>query len=142
MKHSGGALLSSITIDKGSKQKISTQVFMGIRDIILSEGLKAGERLPASRTLAIELSVSRTTVIDALERLISEGLLEARSGAGTFVSDVMQEDRPSLQNTHLKLGDDNKEHRVKLSNVIKKALQMILFLENSNISILLLSHII
>lgn len=122
MKHSGGALLSSITIDKGSKQKISTQVFMGIRDIILSEGLKAGERLPASRTLAIELSVSRTTVIDALERLISEGLLEARSGAGTFVSDVMQEDRPSLQNTHLKLGDDNKEHPVKLSNTIEKAL--------------------
>lgn len=122
MKHSGGALLSSIRIDKGAKQKISTQVFMAIRHIILSEGVKAGERLPASRTLASELGVSRTTVIDALERLISEGLLEARSGAGTFVSDVMQENRPSLQNTHLKLGDDNKPHRIKLSKAMEKAL--------------------
>ena len=122
MKHSGGALLSSISINRESKKKISTQVFMGIREIILSEGLKAGERLPASRTLASDLHVSRTTVINALERLIAEGLLEARSGAGTFVSEVMHDDRPSLFNKHLKSADDNRKNTIKLSKAIIKAL--------------------
>ena len=122
MKHSGGALLSSISINRDSKKKISTQVFMGIREIILSEGLKAGERLPASRTLANDLNVSRTTIINAVERLISEGLLEARSGAGTFVSDIMYEDRPSLLKKHPKSNDGNKSNPIKLSKAITKAL--------------------
>ena len=95
MKYSGGALLSSIIIDKYSNKKISTQIYMGLRAIILSEGLKAGERLPASRTLAQDLAVSRTTIVNAIERLISEGLLEARRGAGTYVSHIMREERPS-----------------------------------------------
>ena len=122
MKHSGGALLSSISINRDSKKKISTQVFMGIREIILSEGLKAGERLPASRTLANDLNVSRTTIINAVERLISEGLLEARLGAGTFVSDIMYEDRPSLLKKHPKSNDGNKSNPIKLSKAITKAL--------------------
>ncbi len=95
MKHSGGALLTSIQIDQNSARNISTQIYMGIRDIILTGGVVAGERLPASRTLAKELGVSRTTVINSLDRLMSEGLLEARSGAGTFVSDVMNSERPA-----------------------------------------------
>jgi GntR family transcriptional regulator/MocR family aminotransferase len=33
--------------------------------------------------------VSRTTVIDAVERLIAEGLLEARVGSGTYVSQAL-----------------------------------------------------
>ncbi|MBO6826249.1 MAG: PLP-dependent aminotransferase family protein [Sneathiella sp.] len=94
MKHSGGALLSSIIIDHTSSKPKNIQIYMEIRDIILSGGLKAGERLPASRTLAEEMSVSRTTVVSAIDRLISEGLVDARSGSGTFVSDVLAKTRP------------------------------------------------
>ena len=122
MKHSGGALLSSITIDKSSNKKISTQIYMGIREIILSEGLKAGERLPASRTLANELSVSRTTIINALERLIAEGLLEARSGAGTYVSDVMQEERPSMQKSRTQAGSKPHALPIRVSKAMEQAI--------------------
>lgn len=86
MKTRAGALLSSIRIDRKSDRKISVQLYMGLRDVILTGGVVAGERLPASRTLAKELAVSRTTVIDAVDRLVAEGLLESHVGSGTFVS--------------------------------------------------------
>lgn len=121
MKYSGGALLSSIIIDKYSNKKISTQIYMGLRAIILSEGLKAGERLPASRTLAKDLAVSRTTIVNAVERLISEGLLEARRGAGTYVSRVMREERPSPARPVQK-GAHCNSVPVKLSNAMARAL--------------------
>ncbi|WP_340119892.1 PLP-dependent aminotransferase family protein [Pelagibius sp. 7325] len=89
MKTKAGALLSSIRIDRDTDRKISIQLYMGLKEILLSGGVNPGERLPASRTLAKEIGVSRTTVIDALDRLTAEGLLEARVGAGTFVSAVL-----------------------------------------------------
>jgi GntR family transcriptional regulator / MocR family aminotransferase len=89
MKRHAGAVLSSIKIDKGAEKKISIQLYMALRDLLLTGALKPGDRLPATRTLALEIGVSRTTVIDAIDRLISEGLLEARVGAGTFVSEAL-----------------------------------------------------
>lgn len=90
MKRKAGAILSSIRIDRTGNRKIGVQLYMALRDLILSGGLTGAERLPASRTLASELGVSRTTVIDALDRLVSEGLLEARVGAGTFVTKTIR----------------------------------------------------
>ncbi len=90
MKRHGGAILSSIRIDKNADRKISIQLYMALRDLLLSGILTPGDRLPATRTLATEIGVSRTTVIDAIDRLISEGLLEARVGAGTYVSDALK----------------------------------------------------
>ena len=90
MKRKAGAILSSIRIDRSGNQKIGVQLYMALRDLILSGGLADADRLPASRTLATELAISRTTVIDALDRLVSEGLLESRVGAGTFVSHAVR----------------------------------------------------
>jgi GntR family transcriptional regulator/MocR family aminotransferase len=56
-----------------------------ISQAVLSGRLPSGLRLPASRDLAVELSVSRTTVVTAFQQLIAEGYLESRVGAGTFV---------------------------------------------------------
>ena len=86
MKREAGALLSSIRLDRTSRKTISVQLYMALRDILLCGGMKSGDRLPASRTMAREIGVSRTTVIDALDRLISEGVLVSRVGSGTFVS--------------------------------------------------------
>ncbi|GGA09599.1 MocR-like pyridoxine biosynthesis transcription factor PdxR [Neptunicoccus cionae] len=97
MKQQAGALLSSIRIERGSDRKISVQLYMGLREIILTGGLEAGKRLPASRTLAKEIGVSRTTVIDAIDRLVSEGMLVSRVGAGTYVSDVLAPPQTNAQ---------------------------------------------
>nr|WP_309502038.1 PLP-dependent aminotransferase family protein [uncultured Roseovarius sp.] len=95
MKQQAGALLSSILIDRSATRKVSVQLYLALRDIILSGGLGAGDRLPASRILAREIGVSRTTVIDAVERLVAEGMLVSRVGSGTFVSDILEHQRPA-----------------------------------------------
>ena len=45
-----------------------------------------GQRLPSARQLARDWRVSRNTVDDALAALQSEGVIERRVGAGTFVA--------------------------------------------------------
>lgn len=120
MKTKAGAILSSIRIDRSRDRKISVQLYMGLRDIILSGGLNGGERLPATRTLASEVGVSRTTALDAVSRLISEGLLESRIGAGTFVSHTM------TGRTHVKpkAATSDAERQPRLSPSTFQALQL------------------
>jgi GntR family transcriptional regulator/MocR family aminotransferase len=90
VKRAGGALVQNIVVDPQSTRTISSQITTGLRKMILNGGLMPGERLPASRTLATELGVARSTVVEAFEQLTSEGLLESRIGAGSFVSQVVE----------------------------------------------------
>jgi GntR family transcriptional regulator/MocR family aminotransferase len=62
------------------------QTYRALRAAILSGRLRAGERLPATRTLSRELRVSRNTLLQAYEQLADEGYVSARTGAGTFVA--------------------------------------------------------
>jgi GntR family transcriptional regulator/MocR family aminotransferase len=94
VKRAGGALLLSVRIDHASPRPVSTQLTTILRDLILSGGFAPGERLPASRTLARDLKLSRTTVIEAFDRLTAEGLIESRVGAGTYVSKALESQRP------------------------------------------------
>ena len=48
--------------------------------------LRVGDRLPAERDLADELSVSRGTIRQALDALAARGLVERGVGRGTFVA--------------------------------------------------------
>ena len=43
MKIKAGAILSSIRIDRAMDRKISVQLYMGLRDIILAGGVQPGE---------------------------------------------------------------------------------------------------
>ena len=94
VKRAGGSLLLSIKIDRSSHQPVSTQLCVALREMILGGGFRAGERLPASRTLARELGLSRTTIIEVFDRLVAEGLVESHTGSGTFVSQVLASSRP------------------------------------------------
>jgi GntR family transcriptional regulator/MocR family aminotransferase len=61
-------------------------VYRALREAIVDGRLPVGERLPATRVLAADLGVARNSVATAYERLVAEGYLEARVGAGTFVA--------------------------------------------------------
>lgn len=52
----------------------------------LSAGLRPGMKLPSTRNLVAELSVSPVTVQRAVQNLVSEGLIETRPGAGNFIA--------------------------------------------------------
>lgn len=57
-----------------------------IRTLILKGILSNGKALPASRALAISLSVSRDTIEAAYSSLHAEGFIERQTGRGSFVS--------------------------------------------------------
>lgn len=57
-----------------------------LRAAILDGRLSPDTRLPAARTLAADLGISRNTVADVYAQLAAEGWLESRVGAGTWVS--------------------------------------------------------
>lgn len=94
VKRAGGSLLQSIQIDHSAHQPVSTQLCMALREMILTGGFAAGDRLPASRTLAHDLGLSRTTVVEVFSRLTAEGLIESQTGSGTYVSAVLAAERP------------------------------------------------
>ena len=64
----------------------ATRIYQHLLDGIACGRLPAGQRLPPTRSMAAELGVARGTVATAYDRLVAEGYLEARVGAGTFVS--------------------------------------------------------
>ncbi|RVX46126.1 GntR family transcriptional regulator [Nonomuraea polychroma] len=65
---------------------LAAQVYRQLLDAILDGRLRSGERLPPTRELARRLEISRNTVALAYDRLVADGFLEGRAGAGTFVS--------------------------------------------------------
>ena len=75
-----------LTVDRGAGVPIHRQISEAVRRAIVGGRLRPGQRLPATRTLAQDLGVSRLPVLTAYEHLLQEGYLEGRVGAGTFVS--------------------------------------------------------
>ncbi len=69
------------------RKDLSGEIYRQLRLAILEGRLQPGDPLPPSRHLAGSLSVSRTTVTIAYDRLSGEGFVRSRVGAGTFVSE-------------------------------------------------------
>jgi GntR family transcriptional regulator/MocR family aminotransferase len=86
-----------IPIDSCARESLQQQIYASIRRAILDGRLAPGRRLPSSRALAVELGVSRTTSLLALEQLLAEGYLTTRRGSGTFVTCELPDDRPAPQ---------------------------------------------
>ena len=68
------------------RHDLAGEIYRQLRASILEGRLRPGERLPPSRELALGLCVSRTTVCVGYDRLVSEGFVTSRAGAGTFVN--------------------------------------------------------
>src|SRR6201987_3873571 len=56
-----------------------------LRSLVHAGDLRPGDRIPASRELALVLGVHRTTVANAYAELGSEGLIQAHVGGATFI---------------------------------------------------------
>ena len=117
VKRSAGELLLAISVDRNSAKSVTAQVYGAVKHLILSGDLAAGKRLPSSRSLASELKISRTTAIAVFERLISEGLITARTGSGSFVSDIV---RPALRPVP-PVPDNGRAVTTKLADLIAEA---------------------
>ena len=72
---------------KVAVQKISDAIAQSLEQRILEGSLKPGDRIPPERELAVEMGVSRASLREAVQKLVSRGLLVSRQGEGTFVTD-------------------------------------------------------
>src|SRR5919199_978651 len=71
------------------REDLSGEIYRQLRRAILDGRMRPGDALPPSRELARQLGISRTTVTVAYDKLWSEGLVAARVGAGTFISEAV-----------------------------------------------------
>lgn len=55
--------------------------------MIAESGLEAGARLPSERQLASDFGVSRSSLREAIQMLVSRGRLMSRPGGGTYVTE-------------------------------------------------------
>ena len=78
-----------LTIDRAAGLPLHLQLAEQFRAAVLDGRLQAGHRLPSTRDLARDLSVSRSVTQAAYDQLHAEGWIEGRIGAGTFVTDVV-----------------------------------------------------
>ncbi len=85
---------TGITLDRDGAAPLHRQLYEQLRAAILAGQLGAATRLPSTRTLAGELSVSRTTALLAYEQLRDEGYLDGRVGAGTTVAPLPRQAPP------------------------------------------------
>src|SRR5271154_1342981 len=80
-------LWNSLALDRAGPASLQDQIVGYFRGAVLSGRLKGGARVPSSRALAAEHAVSRITAVQAYDRLVAEGYLVARPGAGLFVAE-------------------------------------------------------
>lgn len=73
-----------------SATRLADTVAAELEKRILEGSLKPGDRLSAERTLALEMNVSRPSLREAMQKLVSKGLLTTRHGGGTYVTDRLE----------------------------------------------------
>ncbi len=89
-----------ISIYRADVRPLQLQLYEMIRQMILSGKLKAGERLPSSRSVAEQLGIARITVTLAYDRLLAEGYVSSRAKAGTFVNERLPDASVLVRNAH------------------------------------------
>lgn len=73
---------SKLSRREGSRVAVVIQT---IREQLVSRIMVPGERLPSIRQMAAKLNVSKTTVVDAYDRLAADGLIASKRGSGFYV---------------------------------------------------------
>ncbi|TYO83302.1 PLP-dependent aminotransferase family protein [Pseudomonas sp. CK-NBRI-02] len=76
-----------ILLDRDSATPLVQQLTEQLQAWIEQQRLRPGARLPSIRTQASNLAVSPACVIEAYDRLVASGWLQARHGTGFFVAE-------------------------------------------------------
>jgi len=84
-------LWNSLALARGAGASLQDQIVDYFRSAVLAGRLKAGAPVPSTRALAADHGIARITVVQAYERLVAEGYLASRPGAGMQVSTSLPE---------------------------------------------------
>lgn len=83
MKKNSAPLFQELFLEQGV---IKEQVYHALRNAIVEGRLPPGTKIPSTRGLSEMMSISRNSVIAGYDRLLDEGYIQTRKGAGTFVT--------------------------------------------------------
>lgn len=73
-------------IDRQAPVPVVQQIVSAVAEWIRKNGVSPGTRLPSIRQLALDNLLSQSSVIEAFERLVAQGLLASRHGSGFVVA--------------------------------------------------------
>lgn len=76
---------------------IKDGLYSVLRDAVLDGRLTSGTKLPSSRALAEMMSISRNSVLAAVERLLDEGYLVTKPSSGTYVAEIIPDQLIHIQ---------------------------------------------
>ena len=76
---------TAVVVDRSSVVPLSRQIYDFWRLGILNGRFSGGERVPSTREVATALELSRGTIAQAYDQLVSEGYFQTTQGSGTFV---------------------------------------------------------
>ena len=77
----------NIPLNNESRKALYEQVYEYIKDKIKKGDLLRGDKLPSTRSLALNLHLSRQTITIAYEQLEAEGYIKAKRNSGYFVNE-------------------------------------------------------
>ncbi|MHB8190269.1 MAG: MocR-like transcription factor YczR [Ferrimicrobium sp.] len=90
-----------------TRRPIYARLAVAVRTVILDGRCAAGVRLPAERSLAVALSVSRTTVTACYRLLQEEGFAVSRRGGGSWTAVPLEHFRAGLSWPHAGIEDSD-----------------------------------
>ena len=76
--------MRTYVLDANAKTPLYEQLYRALKEDILSGEIKGGEKLPSKRTLAEHLNISRITVENAYNQLVTEGYLVSKPKSGYY----------------------------------------------------------
>jgi GntR family transcriptional regulator / MocR family aminotransferase len=97
MKKMTSAFSPVIAVNRKAAKPLHKQIYEAYRILIVEHNLSAGQQIPSTRALAIELKISRIPVLTAYAQLLAEGYFESRAGAGTFVCSSLPDQLTSAE---------------------------------------------
>lgn len=100
-------------LERNSEKPLYEQLYLGIKNAIISKRIEVGTKLPSKRKLAEFLNISQTTIEIAYAQLLAEGYITTKPRVGFFVETI--DDLPYVEK------ESNTEH---VKPIIKQTFQI------------------
>jgi len=114
--------MKELVLELECNEPLYLQLYRALRSRIISGEIRPGTRLPATRTFAQRLGVSRSVVVTAYSLLTEDGYTYAHVGAGTFAKVPRNETNLNQEAPPSDESGDRAEPKV--SRLVRRLLEM------------------
>ena len=94
---------------KNTTKPLYEQLYLSIKNAIMSKQIEVGSKLPSKKKLADFLNISQTTIEVAYAQLIAEGFIVSKPRIGFFVENI-DEIFEEFRNRQIEIADELKLH--------------------------------